>query len=334
MSPKARILLMVVGAGLAGLVVWHSGPAALLAGVRSSGWIVPVLVVAWGFVYLGNAIAWRYLIAGTAPSLPLDRAFTITVSAFSLNYATPLASFGGEPVKAALAAGALGGPRATASVIAYRLLHTLSHLLVNLAVLVPAFALFPRTPLVWAGLAAIGAGMGLIVWFVVGRHRRGLLVDLAAVLGRLRGLGALARRLLPSRERLEELDHHLTDTYRERPDQFRAALGWEMFSRVLGMGEFTFILWAQSGEFRPVAGLVLGAFSSLVVNAMAFVPYELGTREAGLYALYHGIGLDPALGTQAALLTRIREVIWMSIGLVLLGATGGRPRVSDPGGES
>ena len=320
MSRLSRVALLAGGLALAGFVIWHSGPAALWAGISATWWVVPIIVLLWGIVYLGNTIAWRLLIPADAPPLPLHQAFAITVSGFAVNFATPLVSFGGEPVKAALASPIIGGAQAAASVIAFRLLHTVSHLLVNLIAIAPAFVLFPATPVIRIALGAMAVILTAIIWFLLGRHRDGLLVDLVTLIGRIPLVGRLARPLLPSVARLEEIDRHFTDTYRQRPGAFRRAMAAEMVARMLSMVEFVFVLWAQSGEFRPFAALALGAFSSLFVNAAAFVPYELGTREVVLYGLFHTIGLDPAMGTQAAVLTRVRELIWMTIGLLLLSA--------------
>ncbi len=320
MSRRNRVALLAIGFALAAFVIWHSGPAALWAGIRATWWVVPIIVPLWGLVYLGNTLAWRLLVPADAPPIPLDQAYAISVGGFALNYATPLVSFGGEPVKAALASSIIGGSRAAGSVIAFRLLHTVSHLLVNLLAIVPAFVLFPATPAIRIGLTVLAVIVGLIVWFLLGRHRDGLLVDLVALVGRIPLIGRLSRPLLPTAARLEEIDRHFTDTCRERPGAFRKALAVEMVARALSMAEFIFILWAQGGGFRPFAALAIGAFSSLFVNVAAFVPYELGTREVVLYGMFTIVGLDPAMGAQAAILTRARELIWMTIGLALLGA--------------
>lgn len=331
MSRLSRLALLAVGLALAVFVIWQSGPAALWAGVRATWWVIPIVVLLWGAAYLGNTIAWRLLVPTDAPPIPLHVAYAFTVSGFAVNYATPLASFGGEPVKAALASSIIGGPRATGSVIAFRVLHSVSHLLINLMAIIPAFVLFPRTPPVWLGFGILAIGLGASVWYLLGRHRDGVLVDLVTLIGRLPVIGRLVRPLLPSVVHLEELDRHFTDTYRQRPAAFRRALAVEMVARMLSMAEFVFILWAQGGGFRPFAALAIGAFSSLIVNMMAFVPFELGTREAGLYGLFGALGLDPVMGTQAAVLTRVRELIWMIIGLALLVAI--RPAKAPPGGQ-
>jgi uncharacterized membrane protein YbhN (UPF0104 family) len=98
-SRTVRLVLFVVGATLVALMVWKTGPAALLAVLRTSAWVVAALIPLWAVVYTLNALAWRLLTSKGGTPLPLLHALRITVVAFAVNYATPLMSFGGEPLK-------------------------------------------------------------------------------------------------------------------------------------------------------------------------------------------------------------------------------------------
>ena len=70
MSRTSRFALLAVGLALAAFVIWHSGPAALWAGVKATGWVIPIIVALWGLAYLGNTIAWRLLVPADAPPIP------------------------------------------------------------------------------------------------------------------------------------------------------------------------------------------------------------------------------------------------------------------------
>ena len=59
---------------------------------------------------------------------------------------------------------------------------------------------------------------------------------------------------------------------------------------------------------------VVGSFSSLVVNILIFLPFELGAKEGALYVMFGWIGVTPALGIAAAALSRMRELIWIAVG--------------------
>ncbi len=59
-------------------------------------------------------------------------------------------------------------------------------------------------------------------------------------------------------------------------------------------------------------------FSSLLANLLFFLPMQLGGREGGFALAVGGLSLSGAYGVYAALITRIREMVWIVIGLVLM----------------
>jgi len=91
-----------------------------------------------------------------------------------------------------------------------------------------------------------------------------------------------------------------------------------MLARVLTLAEYWVILYGLGLGMDPWRALVVASFASLVVNALIFVPFEIGTREGGSYLIFHLLGIDPALGLAAALLTRIREITWIAIGWAMV----------------
>ena len=59
-------------------------------------------------------------------------------------------------------------------------------------------------------------------------------------------------------------------------------------------------------------------FLSLLANLLFFLPMQLGGREGGFALAVGGLSLSGAYGVYAALITRIREMVWIVIGLVLM----------------
>ena len=324
MSRRVRLVASIIGLLLFVLIVWRAGPARLVAGLGAAWWVFALLVPLWVLVYACNAAAWRLLTSDGSARVPFPRALAITVSTFALNYATPMASFGGEPLKVLAATPWLGSRRAVGSVVAFRLLHSLSHVLACLLALVPAALLLPRMPALDAGLAVAGVGLVVTALFLLSRHREGLFVQVLGLLGRVPLLGRVVRRLRPEAGVLRELDAHLTSIYSSAPGRFRAALVTELAGRLLTVSEFTLIMWALGLGFHPLAGFVAGALSSLLTNLVAFIPFELGTKEGSLYLIFGWLGFDPSVGVQAALVSRLRELCWMALGIGLLWLAGDR----------
>jgi uncharacterized protein (TIRG00374 family) len=317
-SRALRLVFFLVGATLVALMVWHAGPAQLWAVFTSSIWVIAALIPLWAAVYLLNAIAWRMLTSDGGEPIPLPRAFVITLVTFAVNYSTPLASFGGEPLKVVSATKYLGKRRAVGSVVAFRLLHALAHVLAWLLALIPAAILLPHTPLILGGIVVTGLVLALITVFLFSRHREGLVMHALGVLRRLPLLSRIAARLEPRAAAFHEIDEHVTAVYTRNPGRFYAALGFELAGRFLALAEYWVILFGMGLHVDPLMAFVVGSFSSLVVNVLIFLPFELGAKEGALYVMFGWIGITPALGLAAAALSRMRELIWIAIGWALI----------------
>jgi len=313
-----RLILLAIGATVVALMIWKAGPATLWAGLRSSIWVAAALIPLWATVYLLNALAWRLLTSEGGAPISVARALLMTVVAFGVNYSTPFLSFGGEPLKVIAATRALGRPRAVGSIVAYRLLHALGHMLLFLAALVPAAILLPHTPVVLGVIAIVGLVLVLITLFLFSRHREGLALQALRLLQRLPLLRRLAARLEPHTAVLHEIDTHGTAIYKSNPRRFAAALAVEIVARVLSLAEYWVILYGLGLGTNPLRAFVVASFSSLVINALIFVPFELGTKEGGLFLITGWLGIDPSLGVAAALLSRIRELTWIAVGWGLI----------------
>lgn len=311
-------MLFLVGVTLVALMVWNTGPDVIVAGLRGSAWVVAALIPLWAVIYTLNAIAWRLLTSDGGQPLPLYHALRITLVAFAVNYATPLMSFGGEPLKIVAATPWLGRNRAVGSVVAFRLLHALAHVLGFLVALIPAAVLLPHTPAVAAILVAVGAALVLVAAFLLSRHREGMAIHLLDLLRRIPLLRRLALRLEPRTAALHEIDAHLTAVYTGAPHKFYAALAVETVARFFTLSEYWIILYGMGLGVNPWLALVVASFSSLVVNLLSFLPYELGSKEGGLYFIFKWVGMAPALGLTASLLSRIRELVFIAIGMALI----------------
>ncbi len=318
MSRSLRLGLLLLGAALVALMIWKAGPRDLWEGLRGSLWVAVALVPLWVAVYVLNAIAWRQLTSAGGEPIPLLHAFRMTVIAFAVNYSTPFLSFGGEPLKVVAATPALGRRRAVGSIVAYRLLHALVHVLLFLVALIPAALMLPATPVSIGSILVIAAILVAATLFLLSRHREGMALHLLHVLRRLPLLKRIAARLEPKAEALHEIDQHVTEVYRQAPGKFYTALGVEILGRILTLAEYWVILYGLGLGVDPWRAFVVASFSSLVINALIFVPFEIGTKEGGVYLIFHWLGIDPALGLAAALLSRIRELTWIAAGWAMV----------------
>jgi hypothetical protein len=297
-SRKVQALVFAGALVLFVVLVVHAGVRGLLDNLVSARWAIVPSVLAWGLVYVCNTIAWRALLDD---AIPFGRAFVISVASFAINYVTPLVSLGGEPFRVAAASAWVGTPRATASVVGFRVIHTLGQLIFWLTAIPLAFVLLPRTPATTISLIA------LAVIFAAGSL----------------GIVALFRspRWIRRWPKLVAMHDQLT----ARPRAIFVAVVAEYVGRCLSMLEYLFIVRALGLDIDYLTAFMIGAFSQFVTNATFFIPFELGSKEGSMSLIFTLLGLPPDLGVYASIVSRIREMIWIAIGLGLVwGARGKR----------
>jgi Lysylphosphatidylglycerol synthase TM region len=323
MNRYLRIGGFLLGATLLTILIVHSDPITLWRTIRSSVWVAVPLVGLWGLVYACNARAWQLLMPNRPPEFTFWRAYVLTISSFAMNYAVPSFSLGGEPLKVAGASCWVGRRRAVGSVVGFRFLHAIAHIIVFLTAVIPAAILLPHTPAIFALLGVATLVFVAAAYFLLSQHRGGIFERGVVLLGRFRPLRRLATRLEGNRERLQELDRELTAIHAV-PGHFKWAVATEVLGRLLSTCEYTILLYGLGLGFDPVRAYVITNMASVLSNLLFFVPFEMGSKEGGAFVVFDLLGLDPRLGTSAALLSRVRELSWVAIGLLALLLAGGK----------
>lgn len=324
MSRRAQSILFLLGAAAFAWILSRLDLHDLWANAHNTGWWFVPIILTYGLLYALNSWSWHLMLQEYPRHPSYPRTFAITASAFTLNYMTPVIQAGGEPYKVAAVAPWMGTQSAVANVVTWRLVHSLSHVLSWLAALVLALFVLPLTPrtlafLAMAGLLAVGA-----VFLLLAAHRQGVMERFLDVLHRLWVLDRLAKLLEPRRAMLVEMDRQIADFYHRQPRRFLAVLAIECVARAMYGLEFWLICWSTSIPISPLEAYVLSGLAMLVGNLLFFFPYEMGSKEAVAYFLFSLKGLPPSLGVYAAIVTRLRDLSWMGVGLLLIWGAGSR----------
>ncbi len=329
MSLRWRALVFTAGAVAFALLVAHARPRHIAESVAAVGWLLVPIVLLYGLVNLCNAAAWHVVMAGEPVRPPFLRTYAITISAFALNFITPFVQAGGEPYRMAAAAHWIGTRRSAGCAVLYTMLHALSSLLLWFSALGLALIVLPHRPALVGGILALMLGVGSLAAVVLAGHRGGVLERGLRVLQALPLVRRLAPRLESSRAVLAEVDRQIMDFYHRAPRRFLAALALDFLGRCLAVGEFYLICHGMGIAISLAQAYLIGGLLALAINASFFVPFELGSKEAALFFIYHLVGLTPELGVAASVITRVRELTWIGIGVGLVWAGGGR-RVREP----
>ncbi len=163
--------------------------------------------------------------------------------------------------------------------------------------------------------AAVGILMlSVAVAAIVAWQRTGLFHPFVWLSKRLGMFSALRCRYEQVMSRTDVL---LREYWNNRPRLYLSGIGYFLawFSGALEAWAFLSIL-GISNDF--LSALLVQVWLMLVTRVTAFIPGNVGAHEAALVMMFSFLGLGTDSAMAFALLRRIRQVVWIALGLALL----------------
>lgn len=168
-------------------------------------------------------------------------------------------------------------------------------------------------------LTVIGAFCILAIYFFSRGYKTGMAQKGIRLLTHIPFVKGWAQRFAESKkETLEQIDSQIALLHQQHKRTFYSSLLFELSARILQSFEIYLILKAFNAEVGIVDSILILAFSSLFSNLLFFTPMQLGSREGGLALAVDGLHLTGALGVYTGLITRLRELVWIAIGILLI----------------
>ncbi|MBR1546690.1 MAG: flippase-like domain-containing protein [Prevotella sp.] len=298
-------------------------------------WLIPIIGI-WIFVYALNALAWQSIIEGNIQEkMPVSfwRLYRLTITGYALNYATPVGGLGGEPYRIMELSKDIDKQHATSSVILYAMMHFFAHFWFWF------ISIFIYLALVLAGdmpmTTVIGTILGIIVVFCLfffylfsKGYRNGLVKYVLGVVAKIPGLKKWTLRFWARHsEAIENIDKQIAALYAQDTRAFYKSLFLEFSSRVVQSLEMMFMLLLFGIDCGGGLGgltltflhsILIVAFTTLFANMIGFLPMQLGVQEGGFVLSIAALGLSAALGIFVSIICRVREIIWIAIGMALM----------------
>ena len=328
-----RLILLLVGLLTFAGLVWHIGPANILDAVSNLGIAaLAVILLPSLLMYLLEAYGWRLTLRSHAAAVSFGRLLAVRTAGEVVNMTTPTAYVGGEPLKAYLLK-PYGVPmiEALASVITAKTTMTIAQVLFILLGIGLAFGLVGASSAEESNAQILAAlvGVGLLLFGItlfVMVQRIGLGLGLLNVLRWCR----IRIPFLEAREdKLRELDRTILDFYTRDRRAFLLSIGFFFCGWMAEALEVYVILHYLGGPpVGPLAAIAIGALSVFIKGGTFFIPGSLGAQEGGNLLVLVAFGYSELAGITFALLRRVRELVWIAIGLGCLAALGGRKVVA------
>ncbi len=318
-----RFLLLAVGLVVLGGLIRHIGPSQVWETVERVGFVsFCIILIPLLMVYLLDTYGWFLTLGYRASRVGFVRLFMVRMAGEAINVTTPTAMLGGEPMKAYLLTRyEVPMVEGLASVVTAKTIMSIAQILFML------LGLGLTLWLVGGGrynvlVAFVGAGMlgfGVFLFLIVQRYGIG-----AGLLTVAEKCGIRSQWLETHRPQLLDLDRTIRNFYQRRPQTFMLSMGVYFVAWLTELFEVYAILYFLGAEVGWLPSLSIAAIAVLIKGSVSFVPGGLGAQEGGYLFLLTALGYGEVTGLTFALIRRIREIIWILIGLVFLATLRGK----------
>jgi glycosyltransferase 2 family protein len=312
-----KLIFLIIGlAALVGIVL-HIGLDPILhtvsqVGLLHFGLILLPMIVVYGL----EAVGWGLTLGVHAQKVGFLRLFAIRMAGEAVNVTTPTAYVGGEPLKAYFLKG-YGVPmvEGLASVITAKTTMTLAQILfillgLGLALwLISDSAQYGLAMFVSVGMLVFGVGLFVLL------QRQGLGMGCLSL---LRACG-IRWAFLETREfQLQELDHTIRSFYAQHQQTFYRTFTIFFLAWLTETLEVYAILYYLGASIDIGTSFSIAALTVFIKGGTFFIPGSLGAQEGGYTLLLMSFGYSEVTGISFALIRRLREILWILLGLVCL----------------
>ncbi len=312
----------MVGVVLFAVLVATNDPVAILASIVQLSWRLAIVLcfpvalvmvfdtLGWQFAFLRDGVAFRTLLG-------------VRLAGEAFNLATPTAALGGEAVKAWLLRGRVPRDASVPSVIVAKTTITIAQgLFLLLGIALAWTSTLPGSPLLYGMLWLLAIETVALTGFVVAQTR-GMLAwggRLLAQLGLDHGHA----------DALGRIDDVLARFYRTAPWRFALSLTFHLAAWLLGSIEAWLVLRFLGSPVSLTTATVIEAFGTAVRFATFLIPGSLGALEGGYVVTFAALGLGSTTAVSFSLVRRVREAVWMGLGLLVFSLVrGGGQSVED-----
>jgi putative membrane protein len=317
MKTAARLLLLAAGLALFAWFVQRAGVGEIWRTCAKLGWLAPLALLPYAVIYMADTLGWRFAFPGNTPlTVGFWRLYRIRLCGESVNNVVPSAYIGGESVKVYLLhqQGVSAG-QAAASVIVGRTLQTLTQVLFIALGAAAFLSMADPGSGVRRGMVFVLAGSLVVVAALFWLQSHGMFSVLFRVLSKL---NLRVTSVESKREKLEQIDRRVVDFYRNDRRRFALSAGSYFAGWLLDTLDIFLVAWLLGMPIGWTQALAVEAFVSVAKVLGLFVPGALGVQESGIALVCRLAGLPDALGLAYAIIRRGRDVVYASLGWLLL----------------
>jgi uncharacterized protein (TIRG00374 family) len=324
-----KLVFLALGLIFLVAIIWQVGLLSIvntmtLLGPSALGVILLPMVLVYGL----EALGWRLTLGSYAGYVGFGRLFAIRMAGETINVTTPSAYIGGEPMKAYLLK-RFGVPMVDglASVVTAKTTMTIAQVLFIIVGVGLAFWILGTSEYyLVASVMSLGLlSFGVALFVFVQRYGLGMGVYRIVQMCRIPFPSLQTRK-----SQLIEMDATIRNFYAERRRTFYLALGTFFLAWMTETLEVYAILYYIGVPVDVVTSISIAALAVFIKSGTFFIPGSLGAQEGGYLLLLLTYGYTDVTGMTFALVRRLREILWILVGLMCLVLLKGRKSMRGP----
>lgn len=321
----ANFLSLVAGFAVFAIVIKLAGLGNVLSAVKgfSPFYFVPFLVVS-GALFWAATYRWKIVLSGEGVDVPFWTLLKYKFVVFSINYFTPTARLGGEPLKVLLLKKQrVKSSKSFASVVVDNFigmgLDAVVAAIILIAIVLTS-ATFPsqvKELFLMTGLASLAVVTA--IYFVLIKRGKSVFSYSLEIAGKLTGtykqkfFGIL-------HEKVAKSEFYMREMLAKKPKTvflalFYAALSWPL--TLLQYKLALLMLGVDASIAQILLSITVMAFTTLIP-----IPASLGVQEAGQFSVFKVLGLNPHLGIALSLIIRLKDIIQLHLSFWFLSMEG------------
>lgn len=311
-----KIIYLLIGVGLLGFVLSHTDLPLVWSQLEKIGWDILVVLVVYKVAFIVDTFAWQF----TLPSTQLTKRWLFDLWKVRMVGAAfakmmPFSAFGGAPIKGYVLKHHYGirYREGTASLILAESTHMISMILFMASgvLLILLDSKLPDSFHFFAVISLSAITIGIFLFYLVQRYK------ITSLTGTWLSQRKFGQRLEKFIHHIHDMDERLVQFYTRDRSHFLSASFLNLINWYLGALEIFVIFYFLGHPITVVESIILETLVELVRAGTFFIPATLGSQEAAFMIATGAIAGQPTLGVAAALIRRVREIVWLSWGFFI-----------------
>ncbi|MGJ3260933.1 MAG: lysylphosphatidylglycerol synthase transmembrane domain-containing protein [Rhodospirillales bacterium] len=313
--PPWKVIFLLAGFALLYLIAKDidlGDVAGLVGDVGTAG--IAVVLLIYFLAFLGDSVSWMLILTSLPVSFAwIRRTFIVRLAGEAFNNVVPAGGFAGEPVKAVLLKSRYGVSytEASASIVMARTVNMIAlivFLLIGFVFMMLSEAI-DGTLKATASAGLVFLSLGTALMFAIQRY------NLSTWLTARFGERPWAARAAGAIKVVEDLDRRFLEFYTRNRGRLWAALLLAFVNWVLGVVEIYVTFRFLGTEIAWADAWMMEALAQMIRAAVFFIPLGIGAQEGAFVVITTAVTGVPGLGLACAAVRRIRELVWIILGL-------------------